>query len=128
MARQAALNLGHYLETVERYLKLALRAQSQSRATWETLSTIKHPPMANYVGQANVSNGHMQVNNGGTRGGKNGKTPNELSGPGAVDEWIRRQMADTAGRTDKDMEAVGAVNGTAYYKQYLIVSNKFIGF
>ena len=53
LAQRAADNLGHYPETVERYLKLALRAQSQSRATWETLSTIKNPPMANYVGQAN---------------------------------------------------------------------------
>ena len=52
-----------YMNNFDRYLKLALRAQSQCRATWETLSTMKNPPMAGYVGQANIAHGHQQVNN-----------------------------------------------------------------
>ncbi len=52
-----------YMDHLDRYLKLALRAQSQCRATWETLATIKNPPMIGYVGQANIAHGPQQVNN-----------------------------------------------------------------
>lgn len=52
-----------YMDNLDRYLKLALRAQSQCRATWETLSTMKNPPMVGYVRQANIAHGHQQVNN-----------------------------------------------------------------
>ena len=49
LAQRAALNMGEYMEACEKYLKLALRAQSQCRATWEALATIKNPPVAGYV-------------------------------------------------------------------------------
>ncbi len=52
-----------YMDNLDRYLKLALRAQSQCRATWETLTTRKNPPIMGYVGQANIAHGHQQVNN-----------------------------------------------------------------
>ena len=53
-----------YMANLETYLKLALRAQSQCRATWEALSIIKNPPVMGYVRQANIANGPQQVNNG----------------------------------------------------------------
>ena len=62
LAIRAADNIGHYPEAVERYLKLALRAQSQSRATIETLATIKNPPVV-IARQANIAHGPQQVNN-----------------------------------------------------------------
>ncbi len=43
LARRA--NNAEYMDNFDRYLKLALRAQSQCRATWETLATMKNPPM-----------------------------------------------------------------------------------
>ena len=52
-----------YVDKLEHYLKLALRAQSQCRATWEALATIKNPPVMSYVRQANVAHGPQQVNN-----------------------------------------------------------------
>ena len=52
-----------YMDNLDRYLKLALRAQSQCRATWETLATMKNPPMMGYVRQANIAHGPQQVNN-----------------------------------------------------------------
>ncbi len=52
-----------YIDNFDRYLKLALRAQSQCRATWETLATMKNPPMIGYVRQANIAHGHQQVIN-----------------------------------------------------------------
>ena len=62
LAQRAAVNMGEYIDTVEAYLKLALRAQSQCRTTWEALSAIQNPPLASYVKQANIAHGHQQVN------------------------------------------------------------------
>lgn len=53
-----------YMNNLDTYLKLALRAQSQCRATWEALSAIKNPPVMGYVKQANIAHGPQQVNNG----------------------------------------------------------------
>jgi hypothetical protein len=47
----------------EGFMRMALRAQSQCRATLETLATIKNPPIV-YAKQANVTTGPQQVNNG----------------------------------------------------------------
>jgi mRNA interferase RelE/StbE len=55
-----------FFDTTERYLRLALRAQSQSRATWEALIAIKNPPPVGYLRQTNIAHGPQQVNNGGT--------------------------------------------------------------
>ncbi len=52
------------MNNFDRYLKLALRSQSQCLATWESLATMKNPPMMmGYVRQANIAHGHQQVNN-----------------------------------------------------------------
>ena len=53
-----------YMKNLDTYLKLALRAQSQCRATWEALGAIKNPPVMGYVRQANIAHGPQQVNNG----------------------------------------------------------------
>ncbi len=64
MARRAALNMGTYMGATDTYLRLALKAQAQCRATVETLATIKNPPMV-FARQANINNGgQQQVNNG----------------------------------------------------------------
>jgi hypothetical protein len=52
-----------YLQQYETYLRLALKAQTQCRATLETLAAIKNPPVI-FAKQANISSGHQQVNNG----------------------------------------------------------------
>ena len=62
-ARRSALNMGEYIEASEKYMKLALKAQAQCRATIETLAAIKNPPVV-FAKQANIANGHQQVNNG----------------------------------------------------------------
>jgi hypothetical protein len=43
-------------------MRMALRAQSQCRATIETLAAIKNPPIV-YARQANVTTGPQQINN-----------------------------------------------------------------
>lgn len=51
-----------YLDQFERYLRLALKAQSQCRATLETLAAMKNPPIV-FARQANIAQGAQQVNN-----------------------------------------------------------------
>ncbi|MDR6153877.1 hypothetical protein QF021_001966 [Acidovorax delafieldii] len=63
MARRSALNMGDYLDATDRYMRLALKAQGQCRATLETLAAIKNPPVV-FARQANIAHGPQQVNNG----------------------------------------------------------------
>ena len=63
LARRA--NAQEYLKHLETYLRLALKAQSQCRATLETLAAIKAGP-AIFARQANIAHGPQQVNNGGS--------------------------------------------------------------
>jgi hypothetical protein len=63
LARRSAMNVGEHMEAMERYMRLALKAQGQCRATLETLAAIKNPPVV-FARQANISNGPQQVNNG----------------------------------------------------------------
>ncbi len=63
LARRSALNMGEYIAASETYMKLALKAQAQCRATIETLAAIKNPPVV-FAKQANFANGPQQVNNG----------------------------------------------------------------
>lgn len=104
-----------YLDNLDRYLKLALRAQSQCRATWEALATIKNPPVAGYVRQANIAHGPQQVNNAtdapadAPRAGENQNPQNKL-----LEEKDGKRLepgtASTPGRIDPEMATVGEVD------------------
>jgi hypothetical protein len=48
------------------FMNMALKAQSQSRATIQALTELKYPKQATFVKQANIAHGHQQVNNGTT--------------------------------------------------------------
>ncbi|MDO8369524.1 MAG: hypothetical protein Q7S71_02220 [Candidatus Nitrotoga sp.] len=63
LARRAANQ--EYLKQLETYLRMALKAQNQSRMTLETLAKIKNPPVI-FAKQANINqgSGNQQVNNG----------------------------------------------------------------
>ncbi len=108
LARRAAGNMGEYMNAMDRYLRLALKAQSQCRATLETLATIKNPPVI-YAKQANIANGPQQVNNGmmpAPVGGENSIEPNKLL------EQQHGQRLDTGTQSaaigaDKGMATVG---------------------
>ena len=79
LARRSGLNMGEYIEASERYMRLALKAQAQCRATIETLAAMKNPPVV-FARQANISNGPQQVNNGpaAPRADDSFNRPNEL--------------------------------------------------
>lgn len=51
-----------YMKQMETYLRLALKAQAQSRATIEAIGMLKNPMP--FIKQANIAQGHQQVNNG----------------------------------------------------------------
>ncbi len=85
LARRAAMNMGTHLGATESYLRLALKAQSQTRATVEALAAIKNPPVV-FARQANIAHGPQQVNNGPAsnstpataRAGETASAPTEL--------------------------------------------------
>lgn len=117
MARRAALNVGEYIDAAERYMRLALKEQGQSRATVETLATLKNPPVV-FARQANIASGPLQVNNGVAHDGSMAPTPrarelhSEQSKLLGVCDGERSDFGakNTTGGTESDLATVGAVN------------------
>ena len=86
MARRSALNMGEYIDAADRYMRLALKAQAQSRATIEALErisngreqTVRHVHVDNRGGQAVFAE---NINAGGSG---NGKTDDQSHATGAA--------------------------------------------
>ncbi|WP_371232433.1 hypothetical protein ACAW63_06235 [Pseudomonas sp. QE6] len=102
-----ALGAGH-LETMDRYMRLALKAQNQARATLQTLGELKTPKQIAFVKQANIGN-QVQVNNDSsparTRTRKKQNTQNELLEVGHG-EQLDTRAEGTASGADPAMAAV----------------------
>jgi len=114
LTRRAVANMQEgYVPVAETYLRLALKAQSQARASIESLAEIKNPPVV-YARQANFANGPQQVNNGAesSRARENKIAPSRLSGHEHELPPDSRASA-LASRVDPTLETVGAINGTA---------------
>lgn len=121
LTRRAHLNIGHDLDVTDRYLRLALKAQSQCRATVESLALIKNPRV--YAKQANINNGgQQQVNNGvpadPERSARARAYPSKNKTPQTeLLEASHGQRLDTrtkskARRSNQALEAVGEVHRT----------------
>ena len=78
-----------YLSNFDTYLKLGLRAQSQCRATWESLAAIKNPMGRAYVNQANFAH-NQQINNESapSRAREKEKRPDELVEEKPSEKWL----------------------------------------
>ena len=119
MARVAQMNMFKAPEFADRYLRLALKAQSQSRATVETLAAIKNPPMV-FAWQANINNGgQQQVNNGSAppMAGPPSPALKSATGPSKLLEASNGERVDfgtkgAAGRANPCLATVGAVHRT----------------
>jgi hypothetical protein len=100
-----------FVAYVEPYMRLALKAQSQCRATLQTLAEIRNPPVI-YARQANVTSGPQQINNNLdlSRTRENPIPPSQLSGGANALHPDSRASSD-AGRDDLQMEAVAEVHG-----------------
>lgn len=118
LVRRSASNMGEYPEAMERYMRLALKAQSQCSATLERLARIKNPPNVAFVRQANIAHGPQQVNNGASeptgmpnaaRTGESANAPIELL-ENSHGEWMDPRATGEAGRGDPAMAPVGKVD------------------
>ena len=113
-SRLAARAMGwDELAPFEAYMRMALRAQGQCRATLETLAAIKNPPIV-FAKQANVTTGPQQINNGTpapSRPRENEIQQTQLSrdGNGLLPN---PGTPGHAGGADPTLEAVGTINRT----------------
>lgn len=99
-----------YISQLDAFLKVALRAQAQSRATWEAVAAIKNPSMFGYVKQANIAHGPQQVNNSydsgsEENGNKQSKLMEEKDG-----EWVDTGAPSAAVSNDSSMAAMGEID------------------
>ena len=110
---------------LEAFLGLAMKAQSQSRATISALVDLKYPRQATFVKQANIANGPQQINNGAaprgnpeqyaqarTHAEKSELEQNKLleanhEQPG---KWMDTRAPQTAERSHKAVETVATLN------------------
>lgn len=102
-----------YLNQMEANLRLALKAQSQCRATLEALAEIKNPRPVAFVRQANITNGPQQVNNGTAPPARareeSANQSNELLEQ-HHGEWLDAGAASEAARSDTAMATVGSLH------------------
>ncbi|MBI5611895.1 MAG: hypothetical protein HY942_02320 [Gammaproteobacteria bacterium] len=96
-------------------LRLALKAQSQCRATLETLAEIKNPMAGAYVRQANIAAGHQQVNNGLPPAGEASRARETENPPNKLLEVTHGERLDfgatgTTSTFNSPVEAVGAIH------------------
>ena len=119
MAVYSGLNIEHSLDVADRLMRLALKAQGQCRATFETLAAIKNPPAAVFARQANIAHGPQQVNNGIPAGptrapaGNPHLKQNELLEP-RDGERLDTGTAGAAGASGEAMATVGARDRPAH--------------
>ena len=102
LGRRSVMNIGEYLGAAESYMRLALKAQANSRATLEALSKL-HQPREQTVK-------HVHVNEGGkavvadqfhqhTGAGKNGKSNKQPHATGKTSESAALSSPDPIGQT-----------------------------
>lgn len=95
-----------YQRQLEALLTLALKAQSQSRATILALAELKYPRQVAFVKQANISHGPQQVNNGSMLVNSRSRAKKKQVGQNKLLE------EQTDGRTHLDGGATAATSGS----------------
>jgi hypothetical protein len=113
LARKAARC--EYLNQAEVNLRLALKAQSQCRATLETLAAIKNPQPVAFVQQANIAHGPQQVNNEAAQPSRASHAREREKQPNKLLETPNEKPLDTGaqgatGYSNPALETVGAID------------------
>ena len=100
-----------YLTSFEGFMRMALRAQSQCRTTLESLSAIKNPPIV-YAKQANIAQGHQQVNNGTTKPSRAREIENEPTQLSGADDELCQNAGTPriAKKDDSPLETLGEID------------------
>lgn len=90
MARRSGANMGEFPDAMERYMRLALKAQSNCRATLEALAKL-HQPREQTVRHVHVNEGgqavvadHFHQHTGGQENGKSVKQSDATGPAGAI--------------------------------------------
>ena len=97
----------------ERLMRLALKAQSNCRATAEALAAIQNPPTV-FAQHANIANGPQQINNGfpsancSARAKNSDSLPNELLE--AHGERLDPRTQSTTSNRDQELATVGTID------------------
>jgi hypothetical protein len=105
-------------ESVEAYMRIAQRAQSNCRATAEAITAMTHPPHpAVFAKQANITSGPQQINNHSgaslARVATEQDAPNKLLEVGTHDERVDATTARAAAASDPSVATVEILNGAA---------------
>jgi hypothetical protein len=95
------------VSTMQMLMNLCFKAQNQSRATIDSLIQLKQPSQTTFVKQANIANGHQQVNNQ-VLAEKIMDSQNKLKG--ADDAELDYGRATKTKRSNKKMEALAKVH------------------
>jgi hypothetical protein len=90
----------------ETHMRFALKAQNQCRATLQALVQLKQPSNTTFVKQANIAQGHQQVNN---LAEKNITPQNELLKGNYAE--LDTGTTTTPTGIDTTLEALGKING-----------------
>ena len=85
------------------FMNMALKAQSQSRATIQALTELKFPKQATFVKQANIASGHQQVNNATITHAKENQNPQIKLMEVQTNEWLDNGKTATASATNQAM-------------------------
>lgn len=108
LAIRSAENMSEHVKASEGYMRLALKAQAQCARTVEVLATLKNPPIV-FARQANISQGHQQVNNASSHAGKTRNSQNELLNEANYATLDTRRAAEASG-INQEMETVGILD------------------
>jgi hypothetical protein len=88
----------------ESLMRLALKAQGQSRATLEALAEIRNPRQVAFVRQANIAHGAQQVNNS-SASEHEGPPATEASAPAKSSKTVASELLEVQGGERLDFSA-----------------------
>ncbi len=106
------------VDQIDRWTRLAFKAQSQCRATVETLATIKNPATV-FARQANIAHGPQQVNNTAVLSSSGRDVPRARAGNQKIEqnelleahgERLDGKATGTSGSGDPPMASMGALD------------------
>jgi len=107
LSRRASIQTNVDIRT--KLATLALKSQNQSRNTIQTLINLKQPNQTAFIKQANIANGHQQINNGVSSPENLAKQSNELLEE-QDGKWLDRGEKAKTERVNSKLEAMGEVH------------------
>jgi hypothetical protein len=114
LARRARSNLDQAPEYAETVLRLALRAQSQSRATLESLGALLQPSTTAFIRQGDHATAQVLIGRPPVTGARSESPPTEQSGDQRHELLPDARASTAAGRANPALAPVGALDRSAH--------------